>query len=121
MGIYDIKVRAAFNAAHNLRRYRGKCERLHGHNWLVFAVFRYERLKGSGMAIDFKEARKVLRGVLERLDHTYLNEIACFKKVNPTSENIAKLVFDRIRVKNRYIRSVEVWETEGSSAAYSED
>lgn len=118
--MFEIKVKATFSSAHNLRNYRGKCERLHGHNWNVEAVFAYKSLDADGMAIDFREAKSMLKDSIEDLDHSYLNDLASFKKVNPTSENIAKFIYGRIGRRNRRIRSVSVWENESSCATYSE-
>ena len=91
--MYEIKVKTDFSAAHNLKGYEGKCENLHGHNWIVEAVFRYKGLDRVGMAVDFKIARSTLENIIESLDHTYLNENKFFKKTNPTSENIAKYIY----------------------------
>lgn len=118
--MYEIKVRKSFSAAHNLKNYHGKCEHLHGHNWLVEAVFSYKSLDKDGMAMDFKLAKELLEGVIERLDHSYLNELEVLKNINPTSENIAKFIYDTIKVKNKDIKSVLVWENENSCAAYTE-
>src|SRR3989338_7004910 len=95
--MYEIRVKAAFSAAHNLKNYRGKCERLHGHNWAVEAVFAYSVLDKSGMAVDFRIAKKALRDVAERLDHAYLNDLKLLKRINPTSENIAKFIYDSVK------------------------
>ncbi len=114
--MYEIKVKTAFSAAHNLENYRGKCERLHGHNWTVEAVFTYKALAKDGMAVDFRIAKDILREAVERFDHSYLNELKILKGVNPTSENIAKFIFDTIRKKNKNIISVAVWENENSCA-----
>ena len=65
MKMYEVRVRTSFSAAHNLRNYRGKCENLHGHNWKVEAVFAYSKLDKGGMAVDFKDAKAVLKAVLE--------------------------------------------------------
>lgn len=119
--MYEIKVKTDFSAAHNLKNYRGKCERLHGHNWVVEAIFAYGALDKDGMAVDFRTAKKVLKGVVEKLDHSYLNKSALLKKINPTSENIAKFIYDGIRNKNSHIKSVAVWENERSCATYTED
>lgn len=116
--MYEIKVKSNFSAAHNLRNYRGKCENLHGHNWNIEAVFAYEELGKEGMAVDFKEAKGLLESVLEKFDHSYLNETGPFKKINPTSENMAKLIYDGIKKKNIHIASVSVWENENSCATY---
>ena len=109
-----------FSAAHNLKDYHGKCERLHGHNWIVEARFAYQTLGSDGMAIDFKEAKKLLNDAIEKLDHAYLNEIAALKGINPTSENIARFIYDGIKSKISSIKSVSVWENENSRAVYSE-
>ena len=117
--MYEIKVKANFSAAHNLRNYRGKCEHLHGHNWIVEAVFAYKRLDGGGMAIDFRDARARLKNAIEDMDHSYLNELQYFKSENPTSENIAKLLYDKIKKEASAVRSVSVWENESSCATYT--
>ena len=116
--MYEIKVRSSFSAAHNLRNYRGKCENLHGHNWNVEAIFAYRSLGKDGMAVDFKEAKGLLESALEKFDHSYLNEKSVFKRLNPTSENMAKLIYDGIKKSNRFLTSVSVWENENSCATY---
>jgi 6-pyruvoyltetrahydropterin/6-carboxytetrahydropterin synthase len=118
--MYEIKVKTDFSAAHNLRNYEGKCERLHGHNWIVEAVFRYQKVDKEGLAIDFRIAKTALKDAAETLDHSYLNELKFFKKANPTSENIAKFIYTSIKKKIRGIHSVAVWENERSCAVYSE-
>jgi 6-pyruvoyltetrahydropterin/6-carboxytetrahydropterin synthase len=117
--MYEIKVKSNFSAAHNLRNYRGKCENLHGHNWNIEAVFAYKSLSKDGMAVDFKEAKSLLESVLEKFDHSYLNETSVFKKLNPTSENMAKLIYDGIKKKNKHVSAVSVWENDTSCASYS--
>jgi 6-pyruvoyltetrahydropterin/6-carboxytetrahydropterin synthase len=118
--MYEIKVKSSFSAAHNLRNYRGKCENLHGHNWNIEAIFAYKGLSKTGMAVDFKEAKSLLESVLEEFDHSYLNETGVFKRLNPTSENMAKLIYDGIKKKNRRVASVSVWENDNSCATYKE-
>lgn len=118
--MYEIKVKSSFSAAHNLRDYRGKCENLHGHNWNIEAIFAYKKLSKAGMAVDFKEAKSLLESALEKFDHCYLNKTGVFKRLNPTSENMARLIYDGIKKNNRYITSVSVWENENSCATYKE-
>ena len=118
--MFEIKVKADFSAAHNLRNYKGKCEKLHGHNWIVEAVFRYIELDKDGLAVDFRIAKAALKDSIESLDHSYLNESDFFKKTNPTSENIAKFIYDNVKKKMESIYSVAVWENEKSCAVYSE-
>lgn len=118
--MYEIKVILEFSAAHKLRGYKGKCENLHGHNWKVEISVSSEKLDKLGMIIDFKELRRKLNTVLEKLDHKNLNDLAYFKKVNPTSENIAKFIYDRIKDKGLRIKAVVVWESDTACATYEE-
>jgi 6-pyruvoyltetrahydropterin/6-carboxytetrahydropterin synthase len=118
--MYSIKIEADFSSAHNLRGYKGKCEELHGHNWKVEVVAQSRRLDKLGMLMDFKELKCALNAVFEKLDHKYLNNIPYFKKVNPTSENIAKYIYDNLKGKVKGISSVTVWESHNASATYRE-
>lgn len=119
--MYEIKVKTEFSAAHNLKNYKGKCEKLHGHNWVVEAVFAYGSLKADGMAIDFRIAKRLVKKATEKFDHSYLNKVGALKGVNPTSENVARFIYDSVKKKNSHIRSVSVWENDRSCAVYSED
>jgi len=120
--MFTIKIKSQFSGAHNLRGYEGKCEDLHGHNWHIELVAYSEVLDKLGMVMDFKQLKKILNEVLNDLDHKYLNDIEHFKQVNPTSENIAKFLYEEVSKKNKdiKIKEVTVWETDTSSATYSE-
>ena len=118
--MYSIKVESHFSAAHNLREYKGKCEELHGHNWRVEAAVEQENLGAGGMVMDFVLFKEELKKVMETLDHKYVNNIPYFQKVNPTSENIAKYVYDNLKAAITGLKSVTVWESERSSATYEE-
>jgi 6-pyruvoyltetrahydropterin/6-carboxytetrahydropterin synthase len=118
--MYSIKVEGNFSSAHNLRGYKGKCEDLHGHNWKVEALVCSDKLDKIGMVMDFKLFKKALGDILEKLDHQYLNRVDYFKKVNPTSENIAKYIYDRLKPRVRQLTSVTVWENTSSLATYDE-
>jgi len=118
--MFEIKVKANFSSAHNLENYHGKCEKLHGHNWIVEAVFAYESVDKDGLAIDFRLAKEQLKNILEGLDHAYLNELKILKGMNPTSENIARFIYEEIRKKNKAIAHISVWENESSCATYRE-
>jgi 6-pyruvoyltetrahydropterin/6-carboxytetrahydropterin synthase len=118
--MYTIKVEAGFSSAHNLRGYKGKCEDLHGHNWRVEVTVEKDELDKIGMVVDFKLLKARLNAVLEKLDHKYLNKIPYFKRINPTSENTAKYIYDSLSAKVPGIKSVTVWENNTSSATYEE-
>ena len=116
--MYEIKVKTEFSAAHKLRNYQGKCENLHGHNWKVEACVRSEVLNETGMVLDFTKLKSGLKKVITTLDHSYLNNLAYFKKVNPTSENIAKFIFDKLKKAGMPPSKISVWESESSCATY---
>jgi len=116
--MFEIKVSGEFSAAHNLRQYLGECEELHGHNWRVEVIASGKNLNRSGMLVDFKQVKSRLNNVLERLDHKHLNRLTYFKKVNPTSENIAKYIYKNLQKKVSSLKSVTVWESDSSSASY---
>ena len=118
--MYSVKVELFFSSAHNLRGYKGKCEDLHGHNWKVELVASSERLAKTGMLLDFKYMKTCLNQVLDKLDHKYLNNTPYFKKINPTSENIARYIYGALKSKIKSIKSVTVWENHSSSATYEE-
>ncbi len=117
-------VESQFSAAHQLRGYKGKCEKLHGHNWRVQVTVSYEKLNDIGIVIDFHELRIIANEVISSLDHSLLNEVFPFTEINPSSENIAKWIYDsvkkKIHKKHCNITSVTVWESETSSASYYE-
>ena len=116
--MFRIKVESNFSSAHNLRGYKGKCEELHGHNWKIEVVASSDKLDKTGMVLDFKYLKMKLNKVLEKLDHKYLNKIPYFKKVNPTSENIAKYIYDCLIPCVSCLESVTVWENSTSSGTY---
>jgi 6-pyruvoyltetrahydropterin/6-carboxytetrahydropterin synthase len=116
--MHTIKVEGNFSAAHKLRGYKGKCEDLHGHNWKVEAAVASETLDPIGMVMDFTHLKAKLNKVLKQFDHKYINSIPYFKKVNPTSENIARYVFENLRPRVPGLKTVTVWENSTSSATY---
>lgn len=118
--MYSLRVEGSFSSAHNLRGYKGKCEDLHGHNWRIEVVVKSEELNNIGIVVDFKELKKKLKAVLEEMDHKYLNKLAYFKKINPTSENIAKYIYQKLITKIPLLDSVTVWENATSCATYEE-
>jgi len=122
--MYDLMIETQFSSAHQLRGYKGKCENLHGHNWRVQVVVSSEKLNETGLVIDFHELKKITNDVILQLDHAVLNNIFPFTEINPSSENIAKWIYDAIKKKlmdkDINLSAVTVWENETSSATYYE-
>ncbi len=120
--MYELMIESKFAAAHQLRGYQGKCEKLHGHNWRVTIAVTAERLNDIGLAIDFVDLKKFLREVLDQLEHTFLNDIFPFTQINPSSENVAKWIYDSMTKKingdDLEVASVTVWESDTASASY---
>lgn len=123
--MYLLKIITRFAAAHKLRGYEGKCENLHGHNWKVEVSVLSNKLNEIGLVLDFREIKGVANKVIQELDHNCLNEIQFFSNINPSSENIAKYIFDRLSgefgKKGVRLAKVTVWESEDASASYEED
>ena len=122
--MFDLMIETQFAAAHQLRGYKGKCEDLHGHNWRVQVTVSSDTLNDIGMAIDFHELKDISSEVISSLDHTFLNDVFPFTEINPSSENIARWIYDSIKKKLKKkdcnISSVTVWENETSSATFYE-
>lgn len=123
--MYRAGVWDHFSSAHYLRNYQGKCENLHGHNWKVEIVVKGESLDKSGMLVDFGILKKYLKEVLDLLDHKCINdEIDYFKDKSPSSENIAKYIYDnmsdRLKDFDVSVDYVKVFESENSFAVFSE-
>ena len=124
--MFEVCVEATFAAAHQLRNYKGKCENLHGHNYKVKATVGGEKLNSTGLVADFGEVKHVLREIVGRLDHRFLNEIEPFIELNPSAEYIALYFYQELdkglkegssEVPIR-VSEVIVWETDTSSATY---
>jgi len=119
--MYRVKTYMYFSSAHNLRNYNGNCENLHGHNWKVEAILQGDKLDSVGMLVDFKILKKTLKNILDELDHKYLNDVDYFKDVNPTSENMAQYVYNRLKENfGELVYKVVVWESENAAAEYFE-
>jgi 6-pyruvoyltetrahydropterin/6-carboxytetrahydropterin synthase len=120
--MYQVSVEGHFDAAHFLRDYGGKCENLHGHRFKVVVNLKAAKLNKIGLAYDFVELKRHLGEVLARFDHTSLNDVPPFDKINPSSENIAATIYDQL--KGRFsggvsLSGVEVWESPESRVTYS--
>ncbi|OGW73034.1 MAG: 6-carboxytetrahydropterin synthase QueD, partial [Nitrospirae bacterium RIFOXYC2_FULL_44_7] len=94
--MFELMVDTTFAAAHQLRGYKGKCEQLHGHNWKVQVHVVAEKLNDVDMAMDFHDLKELLNEVVAPLDHSFLNDIFPFTEKNPSSENIAKWIYDSL-------------------------
>ncbi len=117
--MYLVRVEADFAAAHFLSHYKGKCERLHGHNYKVRVWAKGKDLDEGGMLLDFGELKGALRKVLEGLDHSLLNDDPYFMN-DPSAERIAARIFSALAalLPLAPLSAVEVFETETSMARF---
>ena len=120
--MFEVSVEYSFAAGHALRGYKGKCENVHGHNYKVRVTVGGEKLNSIGLLIDFSDLRAAVKGVAERFDHQFLNDVEPFTEANPSAENLACYLGTELQRKfqNQGLRvsNVTVWETDTTSASY---
>ena len=123
--LYQITVETTFSASHQLRGYKGEIEPLHGHNFRVEASVVARRLDELGLGMDFLELERELKEILAPYDHRHLNELAPFDDLNPTTENMARWLYEKLEERliplGLRVRRVRVWEAPTYSASYQVD
>lgn len=120
--MYEVAILSHFDSAHYLRGYGGRCENLHGHRWQVEVALRATELNDIGLAFDFTKLKRIVNELVKRFDHVCLNEIEPFTQINPSTENIARTIFDLVAGQlgdpRAEIDHVTVWESPDSRATY---
>ena len=122
--MYRISVEGHFDAAHYLRNYDGKCEKLHGHRYKVIVTVKTKKLNEIGLAYDFTDLKRHLGEVLAQFDHNCVNDVPPFDKLNASAENIARTIYDQLKGKidgDVVLESVAVWESPQSCVTYTPD
>jgi 6-pyruvoyltetrahydropterin/6-carboxytetrahydropterin synthase len=125
--MYQVSVEETFSAGHALRGYRGKCENVHGHNYRVRVTVEGPQLDSIGLLCDFVELKQVIREIIGRLDHQFINDLEPFQTANPSAENIAKYFYDQVTRQMKglpggaRVADIVVWETDAASARYQPD
>lgn len=106
----------AFDSAHSLYQYDGKCQRLHGHRWVVKVEISIDttEYEGDGVSVDFNR----LKHLIDQYDHRYLNEaVDVFSQISPSAENIIQVLADDIEMAiqgckgNPKLKRIELYET----------
>lgn len=119
--MYYITVEDHFDAAHYLRNYRGKCENVHGHRFKVEVTLSAATLNEIGLAYDFTTLKQHLKEIVASFDHCCINDSPPFDSINPSSENIARTIFERLvpyLPGDVVLTGVEIWESPQSHARY---
>lgn len=125
--MFEVKVERSFSAAHHLLNYQGACENQHGHNWKVEAYIKGETLDKSNILVDFKILKQMLDEILNYLDHKDINTLPEFQNESPSSEFLAKFIYEKLKenlkenTSNVKVSKIAVWETLTSRATYYED
>ncbi|MDD3886215.1 MAG: 6-carboxytetrahydropterin synthase QueD [Victivallaceae bacterium] len=123
--MYEIEIERTFSAAHRLRGYCGDCCNLHGHNYRITVTVRSPKLDDIGIALDFKKLKSEVDSLLAEFDHKNLSELPVFADTNPTSENLAQLIYRRISLKMNggaiKVHRVRVGESDTSAVTYFEE
>jgi len=120
--MYEVTIIKSFSAAHLLAEIGGKCEELHGHNFKVEITVAAKELNYNGLLIDFRFLKKCLHEILEEIDHRHLNALSSFAGINPSAENIAKYICEKMDLKVKTARvnvvRVKIWESENAAVTY---
>lgn len=137
--MYGLECEYAFDSAHFLTDYYGKCENLHGHRWRVVAKIEQPELQTEGtmkdMVLDFGVFKKTVKEICDRLDHTFLIEEGVIKPdtlaalqgegfsltilpFRTTAENLAKYIFGELEEQGLPVAEIEVDETPNNRAFY---
>lgn len=137
--MYYLKTSAAFDSAHFLAGYNGKCANIHGHRWTVEVKIKGEELQQSGekrgMLIDFGDLKKAVRAIADSFDHALIYESGSLKAATlaalndegfrlievpfrPTAENFAKHFYELLLKQGISAASVTVYETPDNCAVY---
>lgn len=114
-----IYKRFSIEAAHRLPNLPEdhKCRRLHGHSFLIEVHVEGDVVEETGWVMDFADISQVFKPVYEQLDHHYLNDIAGLE--NPTSENLAKWIWERLKPTLPQLSEVHVQETCTAGCIYT--
>jgi 6-pyruvoyltetrahydropterin/6-carboxytetrahydropterin synthase len=123
--MFEVSAEETFAAGHALRNYHGKCENVHGHNYRVRVTLEGAGLDHAGLLVDFVEIKRVMRAIIEKLDHQFLNDVPPFDKLNPSAENMARYFYEEMaqqldggREHPVRVAEVKIWETDTSTATY---
>src|SRR5438067_1050467 len=131
--MYRVTREIRFCYGHRLLNYEGKCRHLHGHNGRAVITLEAPQLDGLGMVVDFSRIKCVVSAwINEALDHKMIlhqddpvlpylrqqGEPVFVLDVNPTAENIARLIYDYAVAAGFPVVEVSLWETDSCYATY---
>lgn len=120
-GSYEMTVKDHFDAAHSLPGYDGPCRNLHGHTWDIEATVCGLKLDAVGILYDFKHLKQDIHALLDNFDHGCVNEVKPFDSINPTAENLARVIYHELSAllpDHISLKQVVVWESPIAKVVY---
>ncbi len=120
--MFELSIKGHIASAHFLRGYDGPCKDLHGHTWKIELTILSKELNDIGLVVDFKELKCKFNSFLDSLDHVNLNDLPYFKEINPSTENIARYIYQNFskEINPLKLKHVQVWESDTASVTYYE-
>jgi 6-pyruvoyltetrahydropterin/6-carboxytetrahydropterin synthase len=121
--MFTISVETSFWASHQLALPEGSKEPVHHHNWLVSAGLSSDELNSMAVVMDFRELKAMLDDIVSDFDNRALNEISYFRQNNPSAENVARYIYEKLRAKlpeGVKLQNIKVVEEPGCAANFSE-
>jgi 6-pyruvoyltetrahydropterin/6-carboxytetrahydropterin synthase len=121
--MFTISVETHFWASHQLVLSDGSKEPVHYHNWLVTAEVCSDKLNDMAVVMDFHKLKQMVDNIAAEFDNKALNETGCFQQNNPSAENVAKYIYDKLRTElpeGVKLRNVKVVEQTGCSAKFGD-
>jgi 6-pyruvoyltetrahydropterin/6-carboxytetrahydropterin synthase len=121
--MFTISIETSFWASHQLVLPEGSKEPVHHHNWLVSADVSGDRLNSMAVVMDFQELKAMVDDIVSEFDNMALNEISFFRQNNPSAENVAKYIYEKLRAKlpeGVKLQNIRVVEEPGCAANFSE-
>ncbi|HCO94791.1 MAG TPA: hypothetical protein DIU00_12710 [Phycisphaerales bacterium] len=121
--MFTISVETHFQASHQLTLPDGSKEPVHNHDWVVTASLSSEKLNNMGVVMDFHTLKAMVDKTVAGFDNTALDNISYFQQNNPSAENVAKYIYDKLRNELHEgvkLRSIRVVEEPGCSAKFRE-
>ncbi|MCD8018016.1 MAG: 6-carboxytetrahydropterin synthase [Clostridiales bacterium] len=140
--MYILETEQAFDSAHFLSGYQGKCKNLHGHRWRVVARIAADRLSEDrqtrDMVIDFGDFKDALKELTDSMDHRLILEAGSLKETTmtalreegfcmvelpfrPTAEQLARFFYGKLKERSFPVYNVSVYETPVNCATYQEE
>jgi 6-pyruvoyltetrahydropterin/6-carboxytetrahydropterin synthase len=121
--MYIVSIESSFTASHQLTLPDGLDEPVHNHEWLVTAEVASEKLNDIAVVMNFRELKALVDNIVGEFDNLDLNKFSYFQQNNPSAENVARYIYDKLRnqlPKDVKTQSIKVIEEPGCSAKFSE-